>query len=162
QTNTPDAPRATELPQADAARQLDAAAEFQKKLQPLMEKRLAAVKEQMVARAEELAVGRTSVDVLLESSRNLLKTQPEMSEKPVDLLRMLETHFQRMKVVQEMLERRFQAGKGSIPEAAQARYNRYDAEIALERFKAKLGNQTPAGEVTKALFEGTAFNDLID
>src|SRR5262249_50390488 len=109
QTNTPDAPQANELPLADAARQPDAATDHQKKLQPLMEKRLAAVKEQRVARAEELAVGRTSVDVLLESSRNLLKAQQEMSDKPVDRLKMLETHFQRMKVVQKMLERRLQA-----------------------------------------------------
>lgn len=160
QDTKPDAARAKERPRADDLEERRAAIELQRKLQPLMEKRLAAIKEQMQFRAEELVVGKTTVDVLLQSSHNLLKAQQEMSDKPVDQLKMLETHFQRMKFTHDILITRFQAGKANTSEVAQAAYYRYDAEIALERYKAKLGNDQPEGEVTKALFEGTAFEDL--
>jgi RNA polymerase sigma factor (sigma-70 family) len=138
-----------------------AAIELQRKLQPLMEKRLEAVKEQIKARAEELVAGKTTVDVLLAASHNLLKAQQEMSDKPVDRLRMLEMHFQRMKMVHDILDARFRAGKNSTAEVAQAAYNRYDAEIALQRFKSKLGNEKPKGELTKELFEGTDFEEVV-
>lgn len=162
QENAPDAPQVKERPKADDFEERRAAIELQRKLQPLMEKRLAAVREQLQARAEELVAGKTTVDVLLEASRDLLKAQQEMSDKPIDRLKMLETYFQRMKVIQEILEARFAAGRANVPETAQARYNRYDAEIALERFKAKLGTEKPKGEVTKALFEGTEFKEVLE
>jgi RNA polymerase sigma factor (sigma-70 family) len=138
-----------------------AAIELNRKLQPLMQKRLDAVREQMRARAEEFLAAKTTLDVVLECSANLLKAQQEMSDRPVDRLRMLEMHYQRMKTVHEIMDIRFRAGKATTAETAQAAYNRYDAEIALERFKAKLGNDKPKGEVTKALFEGTDLEKIL-
>ena len=132
-----------------------AAIELQRKLQPLMEKRLDAVREQMKARAEEFLAAKISADTLFDSSANLLKAQQEMSDKPVDQLKALEMHFERMKKSQEILESRFQAGKANVADVCQAKYIRYDAEIALERYKAKLGPDGAKGEITKALFEGT-------
>jgi RNA polymerase sigma factor (sigma-70 family) len=147
--------RAKEPRSRDDFEERRAAIELKRKLQPLMEKRLEAVKELMRARTEELLAGKVTVEVLLESSHNLLKAQQEMSDKPVDQLKMRQDHFQRMKQVQEILEVRMRAGKVNIGEVAQARYYRYDAEIGLERFKAKLGNDKPKGELTKSLFDGT-------
>jgi hypothetical protein len=146
---------------ADDFEERRAAIELNRKLHPLMQKRLDAVRDQMKARAEELIAGKTTVDVLLESSANLLKAQQEMSDKPVDQLKALEMHFDRMKAVQEILETRFQAAKANLAEVCQAKYRRYDAEIALERYKAKLGPDGAKGEVTKALFEGTDLKDLV-
>jgi hypothetical protein len=147
-----------ERPKANDLEERRAAIELRRKLQPLMEKRLAGVKLQMQSRAEELLAGKTTVDVLLEASRNLLKAQQEMSDRPVDQLRMLEMHFERMKLFHEIVDTRFRAGRANTGEVGQAAYERYDAEIALERYKAKLGNDKPKGEVTKALFEGTEVN----
>jgi RNA polymerase sigma factor (sigma-70 family) len=147
---------------ADDFEERRAAIELNRKLQPLMEKRLDAVREQMKARAEELIAGKTTVDVLLGSSANLLKAQQEMSDKPVDQLKALELHFGRMKAAQEILETRFEAGKANTAEVCQAKYFRYDAEIALERYKSKLGPDRAKGEATKAIFEGTDWKEIVE
>jgi RNA polymerase sigma factor (sigma-70 family) len=156
-----DPERAREPRSRDDFEERRAAIELQRKLQPLMEKRLEAVKEQMRCRMEELLAGKTTVDVLLQASASLLKAQQEMSDKPVDRLRMLEMQFQRMKTVHEVLDTRFQAGKANTAETSQAAYFRYDAEIALERYKAKLGNEKPKGELTKSLFDGTDPDEIV-
>src|SRR5262249_5106384 len=62
-----------ERPKANDLEERRAEIELQRKLQPLMEKRLEAVKEQIRARAEEFIAGKTAVDVLLEYSHNLMK-----------------------------------------------------------------------------------------
>jgi RNA polymerase sigma factor (sigma-70 family) len=162
QEQKPATERAREPRPRDEFQERRAAIELQRKLQPLMEKRLDAVREQMKARAEELIAGKTTVDVLLGSSANLLKAQQEMSDKPVDQLKALELHFGRMKIAQEILERRFQAGKANVAEVCQAKYFRYDAEIALERYKAKLGPDGAKGEITKAIFEGTDWPEIVN
>jgi hypothetical protein len=131
-----------------------AAVALQQTLRPLMEKRLEAVKTQVRARMEELLAGKTTVDVLLSASAHLTKAQQEMTDKPADHFKILETQFQRMKLVAQILHVRFDAGKANVGEVAQADYYRYDAEIALERFKAKHGGKAPEGEITKALFQG--------
>jgi len=156
-----DTERAKEPRSRDDFVERRAAIEIQRKLQPLMEKRLEAVKQQMRARVEEFFAGRILLDTVFEASNNLLKAQQEMSDKPVDRLRMLEMHFQRMKRVHEIQEIRFRAAKANTAEVAQAAYNRYDAEIALERFKAKLGTDKPKGELTKSLFEGTDLEEIM-
>ena len=74
---------------ADDFEERRAAIELNRKLQPLMQKRLDAVRAQMKSRAEELLAGKTTVDVMLESSANLLKAQQEMSDKAVDRLKAL-------------------------------------------------------------------------
>jgi RNA polymerase sigma factor (sigma-70 family) len=139
-----------------------AAVALQQKLQPLMQKRLDAVKMQLQARMEELLAGKTTVDVLLSASAHLAKAQQEMTDKKADQFKILESQFQRMKLVAQILRVRFEAGKTNIGEVSQADYYRYDAEIALERFKAKHGGKAPEGEVTKALFEGVEVKKFED
>ena len=156
-----DTERAKEPRSRDDFEERRAAIEIQRKLQPLMEKRLEAVKEQIQARVEEFLVGKITIETLFGVSHDLLKAQQEMSDTPVDRLRMLEMHFQRMKTMHEVTDTRFKAGKTSIAEHAQAAYFRYDAEIALERYKAKLGNDKPKGELTKSLFEGTDIEEIV-
>jgi RNA polymerase sigma factor (sigma-70 family) len=131
-----------------------AAVELQRKLAPLMQKRLEAAKDQVRSRMEELIAGKTTVDVLLDASVRLAKAQQEMTDKKADQFKILESQLQRMKIVAHVLHARFDAGKANVSEVAQADYYRYDAEILLERFKAKHGGKAPEGEITKALFEG--------
>jgi RNA polymerase sigma factor (sigma-70 family) len=131
--------------------------QLQKKLKGLMENRLDAAKEMWRARAEELVAGRTTVDVLLTASDRVTKAQLEMATSEADRLKILETQVQRLQKVQTILEVRFNTGKENIANVAQARCERYDAEIALERFRAKLGKKAARGEVTPALFERTDF-----
>jgi hypothetical protein len=137
-----------------------AAAALQQKLQPLMQKRLDAIKTQLRARMEELLAGKTTVDVLLSASVHVTKAQLEMTDKPADQFKILEAQFERVKMAAEILRVRFGASKANIDEASQAEYYRYDAEIALERFKAKHGGKAPEGELTKALFEGVDVKDF--
>jgi len=122
QDNTPDGPQTKERPKADDFEERRAAIELQRTLLPLMEKRLAAAK--IHAKMEEFLAGRIMVDAFLEASQNLLKAQQEMSDKPIDRLKMLEMQFERMRILQQILEARFKAGKASTIEVAQARYYR--------------------------------------
>jgi RNA polymerase sigma factor (sigma-70 family) len=145
-----EAKKPAQTPQAEKSNPPEA----NKKIMDLMQKRLDAIKEQWKARAEELLAGKTTVDVLLSASARITKAQQEMTDRPADHLRILETQFERMKLAQEVLEARFLAGKVSTGEVSEARFYRYDAEIALERFKAKLPKEGVKGEVTKSLFEG--------
>jgi hypothetical protein len=135
---------------------------LQQKLQPLMQKRLDAAKEHVRARMEELLAGKTTVDVVLGMSARLVKAQQEMTDKEADQFKILETQFQRMKMVAQILRARFEAGKANVSEVSQADYFRYDAEIALERFKAKHGGKAPKGEITKALFEGIDVGEMVN
>jgi hypothetical protein len=137
-----------------------AAVALQQKLQPLMQKRLDAAKELVRSRMEELVAGKVATDVLLSAYVRLAKAQQEITDKPVDHFKILESQFQLMKLTAELLHGRFDAGKTTTGEVAQADYYRYEAEIALERFKAKHGGKAPEGEITKSLFEGVDVKDL--
>jgi hypothetical protein len=120
----------------------------------LMKKRLEAAREHWRGLAEGFVAGKTTADALVRASQNTMKAQQEMTDSVADHLRILEGHFGRMRVVHEVLEGRFKAGKNTIYEVMEAAFARYDAEIALERFKARLPKDGAKGEVTKSLFEG--------
>lgn len=137
-----------------------AAAVLKQKLEPLMQKRLDAAKMHLRARMEEFLAGKTTIDVLLTMSVRLTMAQQEMTDKPVDHFKILESQLERLKIVAQLLHTRFDAGKANVSEVSQADYYRYDAEIALERFRAKHGGKAPEGEITKALFEGIDVKDF--
>jgi RNA polymerase sigma factor (sigma-70 family) len=124
------------------------------KIMELMQLRLESAKLLWRGRAEEFLAGKVVVYDLLRASQYVTKSQQEMTDSAADHLRILEGQFDRIKKVQEILEARFKAGKNSISEVTDAAYARFDAEIALERFKAKLPKDGVKGEVTKSLFEG--------
>jgi hypothetical protein len=125
-----------------------------RRMQRLLEARLAAAKDEWNARMQEFLAGRATLDVLVDASTHLALSQRELSDRKADQLATYEAHFQLMKDVQEIAEARFNAGRMAPAELAQARYQRLTAEIELERAKAKYGPGAGAGEKTKALFEG--------
>jgi RNA polymerase sigma factor (sigma-70 family) len=124
------------------------------KIMELMQLRLESAKLLWRGRAEELLAGKVVVHDAIRASQMVTKAQQEMTESAADHLRILEAQFDRIKKLHDILEARFKAGKISSGEVADAAYARYDAEIALERFKAKLPKDGVKGEVTKSLFEG--------
>jgi RNA polymerase sigma factor (sigma-70 family) len=124
------------------------------KIMELMQLRLESAKLLWRGRAEELLAGKVVVHDAIRASQMLTKAQQEMTESAADHLRILEAQFDRIKQLHEILEGRFKAGKNAVGEVTDAAYARYDAEIALERFKAKLPKGGVKGEVTKSLFEG--------
>jgi hypothetical protein len=71
------------------------------------------------------------------SSREVLEAERELSEKKGDQIAPLVGHFERMKRVQELAQQRFNQGRWSKEDLASAKYHRYQAEIWLERAKAK-------------------------
>jgi hypothetical protein len=146
---------------ADDIEKKKRAALQQMNLERLMKDRLDAVRERMKALAEEVRAGKATLEHLFDSSGLLLQAQLDLSDKPVDQLKALQMHFERMRTVQEVNETRFKANKASTADVALARYMRYDAEIRLARFEAAVGPDGAKGEVTKALFEGTSIKELL-
>jgi RNA polymerase sigma factor (sigma-70 family) len=125
-----------------------------KNIMDLMTKRLEAAKGLWRGRAEELLAGKVVVYDAIRASQMVAKAQQEMTDSMADHLRILEGQFDRIRKLHEIIELRFGVGKNSISELNDASYARYDAEIALERFKAKLPKDGVKGEVTKSLFDG--------
>jgi len=129
-----------------------------KKMMELTQKLLEAAKQLWWARSEEFLAGKSTASGPLSASQWITKAQQEMTDSMADHLRILEGQVDRTKMLHEILQDSYKAGKTSIGEVAEAACARHDAEIALERFKAKLPKDGVKGEVTKALFEGIEVN----
>src|SRR5262249_1161467 len=128
-----------------------------KKIMDLMQKRLESAKTTWNARAVKLFLG-TGVKVtgfeLIQASERLTRAQQDMTDIAADHLRILESRFDRMTKVRKRLEQLCEGGDISKLEVTEAEFALYDAEIALEHFKAKLPKDGVKGQVTKSLFEG--------
>jgi RNA polymerase sigma factor (sigma-70 family) len=133
----------TEPPPAGAdARKADEArkeAEAADKMRRLLKARVDAARQEWEDRMKLLQDGRDGdrLDVLGAASRRLLVAQRELSENKADQIAAWEAHLDRMKGVEEIAKGRFEAGTLSRPNHALAQYYRLDAEIGLERAKAK-------------------------
>jgi len=127
-----------------------------KKIMELMRKRLDAAKTTWNSRADLFVAGKIKVapQELIDASERLTKSQLDMTDIAADQLRILESQFDRMRLVHRRLEQLFEGGDIGKSEVIEAEFALYDAEIALERFKAKLPKNGVKGEVTKSLFEG--------
>jgi hypothetical protein len=131
-----------------------------KKIMELMRKRFDAAKTTWNARADAFLAGKIKVtpQELIDASERLTKAQQDMTDIAADQLRILESRFDRMTKVHKRLEQLCEGGDISMLEVTEAAFALYDAEIALERFKAKLPEDGAKGEVTKSLFEGIEFD----
>lgn len=107
------------------------------KLKDLIKAKLEAAKLECESRMKEFQDGRGTLDILVHSSRRLLESEREVGDSKEHLLTALETHFRLMKEIEEVNQERFNAGRISIMDVAQARYYRLEAEIWLERARAK-------------------------
>jgi hypothetical protein len=113
------------------------AAKAENRLPALLKARVEAAKTEVWARNQEFLVGRGTLDILVGASRRLLVAEQELGLNRADQIAALEKHFTLMKEVQEINEERFRDGRIPIQDVKEAEYYRLDAEIQLERAKAK-------------------------
>jgi RNA polymerase sigma factor (sigma-70 family) len=96
-----------------------------------------AAKEQYEARWKEYLAGRTASDFLLPWSAHWLNAQLALSETKADRLAAYQAHFERMKAVEEVAKAKFDAGSIAVTQYTQTRYHRLEAELWLEKAKAR-------------------------
>jgi outer membrane protein TolC len=88
-------------------------------------------------RHQEFLAGRGTLDFELAAARRLLAAELELSDKKEERLKAYEDYLERMREFENVNQGRFQAGKISIADLKRAEYERLEAEIWLERAKAK-------------------------
>jgi hypothetical protein len=104
-------------------------------LKRLVQERVETAKKEVEARMFQFEAGKGTLDFLIGASKRLLTA--ETDDKPsVVALAPLQAHFDRMKKIQDINQERFDGGRISIEDLAQAKYYRLEAEIWLERAKA--------------------------
>ena len=108
------------------------------KMKSLLKDRFDAAKTEVTARGKEYSAGRGMLDIYIGSSRRLLEAELDLSSKKADHVAAWETHLHRMQGVYEINFARYNEGRISVQDLAQADYYRRDAEIGLERAKAQL------------------------
>jgi RNA polymerase sigma factor (sigma-70 family) len=107
------------------------------KIQALLKEKLETANLEQDARMKEFLAGRGTLDFLFAGSRRLLEAQRDMSDKKEDQVAALEAHWQRMKQIEELNKKRFDAGRIGIQDYAESKYYRLEAEVWLEKAKAK-------------------------
>jgi RNA polymerase sigma factor (sigma-70 family) len=103
------------------------------KMRALLKAQFEAADTEARARWHEFLAGRGTIQFLLGSSQRLLEAERDLGDKKSDHLVALENHVKRMRAVEEMEVARFQAGRISIQELAESRFDHLQSEIQLER-----------------------------
>ncbi len=111
------------------------AANVGERLKALLKARLKAAKAEMEAGVKDFHAGRGTLDALGDPSQRLLKAELELGPKKADLIAALDRHFQLTKKLHEVNEARFDAAKINIMDLSEAKLDRLEAEIELERVK---------------------------
>ena len=127
----PAQPRAKEAP---APAPPDKAKE---KMQALLKDRKTAAEEWHRARYAEFLAGRGTLDDTLESAGALVKSQLDLARDKADRVAAREAHLERMTEVAKVTHERFRTGRVGVADYSQTRYAALEAEIELEREKAK-------------------------
>jgi RNA polymerase sigma factor (sigma-70 family) len=107
------------------------------KLTTLLKERVDVAKAEVDARNQEFLAGRGTLDIMFGAGKRLLQAQRELSEKKEDQIAALEAYFNLTKGIEELNQARFNAGQISIADLSESKYYRLEAEIWLERAKAK-------------------------
>ncbi len=115
------------------------------RLKALLKQRREQAKTELTIRYELYRVGANepttgapiTLTMLHAASKHLLKAEVELSEKKADRLAAHEKNVKLLKEVAKITEAQFRVGKVSTAALAQAQYEQLDAEIALEREKAR-------------------------
>jgi RNA polymerase sigma factor (sigma-70 family) len=113
------------------------AAKAENRLPALLKDRVEAAKMEVWGRNQEFLAGRGTLDILIGASRRLLVAEQELSANRAEEIAALERHFKLMKQVQEVNDERFRAGRIPMQDWKESEYYLLDAEIQLERAKAK-------------------------
>jgi hypothetical protein len=137
-----DPPPQDEIPKLVAldeeqAKKLLEKAKVSDKLKALLKDKHQAAFDETRSRWDELLAGRGTLDIYLGASLRLLEAERDLSDKKEDQVTALENHWQRMKVVEQVNQARFDAGRIPIADNAQTKFYRIQAEIWLEWARAK-------------------------
>jgi hypothetical protein len=127
------------LPTLEAARveELLKAAKVSDKIRALLKERQDAALTEVRARWEELLAGRGTLDIFFGASLRLLESERELSDKKADQMGALESHWLRLKMLEEINQARFDAGRIPIADLSQTKFYRSQAELWLERAREK-------------------------
>jgi RNA polymerase sigma factor (sigma-70 family) len=107
------------------------------KEQQLLEDWCAVAKKAYDDYKEEFLRGKIVPRPAIDASRNLLRAQVERSDNRADRLAAYEAHLQRMKDIADVAKIKLDAGKMAASDFEDAECHRIEAEILLEREKAK-------------------------
>ncbi len=118
--------RRTKDPLASAAR-----------IKALLEEKKEAAQVSFDGRMQEFQAGRARVDVLCEASRRLTEAQVQTSTSESERLKAMEAHVERAKQMENIANNRFATGSVNIMDYMDLKLHRIEAEITLEKEKAK-------------------------
>src|SRR5262249_2269685 len=107
------------------------------KLTTLLKARVEMAETEFANRNQEFLAGRGTLDILFGAGKRLLQAQQELSNKKEDQISALEAYLKLTKDIEEVNQARFDAGRITIADLAESKYYRLEAEIWLERAKAK-------------------------
>jgi hypothetical protein len=106
-------------------------------LKDLLKARYVVASEEVSARFMEFMTGRGTLDIFISSTRRLLDAERELSGKRDAQIAAMEKQLRLLKEAEKVNQARYDAGRITVQDLAQIKYNRLDAEIALERAKGR-------------------------
>jgi RNA polymerase sigma factor (sigma-70 family) len=106
------------------------------KLRALLKARVEAAKAELDGRTRVVQTGRAAPDSLFGASKRLLEAQLDIASKKSERLAAYDAHLKVAKAIEET-EKLFNDGRVTAPDVALSTYHRLEAEIWLEREKAK-------------------------
>jgi hypothetical protein len=121
----------------DAVKALLATSKESDKLKALLKDRYDEASLELAGRFAYFMTGRGTLFILLDSSRRLFDAERELSDQKTHQIAAAEKHLRLLKEVEKANKERFEAGRVSVQDYAQSKYYRLEAEIWLERAKAK-------------------------
>jgi hypothetical protein len=113
------------------------AVERSAKMHKLLRDREAAALTEFNHRYEQFEAGRGNLDDAIASSLRILHASLELGPAKKDRIAAREAHMARIKKMLDINQARFDVGRASIADVEQTRYYYLDAEIDLEREKAR-------------------------
>lgn len=108
-------------------------------MEKLLDKRREMAAQEMRIRYEKYRAGAqdATLDLALAGSKRLRKAELELSKNQADRLAAHEKHLKLMKEIVKICQAKYTVGRISLADYSQAEYERMDAEIELEREKAR-------------------------
>jgi hypothetical protein len=90
---------------------------------------------------EQYRCGRGTLDYLLETLGELLAAHLAVLDKPADRLAVLDRHRTRTRLIEQILQGQYEAGRAGLAELMQARVARLEAEIRLADARGAAGRE---------------------
>jgi hypothetical protein len=113
-------------------------ADKEDKVRTLLKERLAVLKEMAAQVHERFKAGASSSAEVMRANQEVYKAELELCETPKERVAVLEKNLDATKVLEDHVAQLVKAGAVPTAELLRAKANRLEAEIALEREKAKV------------------------